>query len=200
MYLRRSIFVLACLLSLPLAARAQDFGIAESAETINHRNFKLRLSPIVIFGNDNEANRTGFAATFGYGFTKSFDAEGQVAFYDGVTIYGGNAEWWIVKESPLDFSVAGGIHRRTGSKTADYTGVDLTFLASGHVNKRLELYGGLDIAFEGVGDPGDYKTFHLVPGLEYKINESIDLDVEFGIALNDFARHYLCGGLSFYIR
>jgi hypothetical protein len=33
-----------------------------------------------------------------------------------------------------------------------------------------------------------------------EINESIDLDVEFGIALNDFARHYLCGGLSFYIR
>ncbi len=57
-----------------------------------------------------------------------------------------------------------------------------------------------DIAFEVLGDATDFKTFHLVPGIEYRITDSLDLVAEAGIALNDDARHYIAGGLAFYIR
>jgi hypothetical protein len=187
-------------LVLPAIAQAQDFGIVESAETINVHNFKLRANPMILFGKDGGDGQVGAAVAFGYGFTPRFDMEGQAAFYDGVTFFGANAEYWVIKEHPFDFSIAGGLHRRTGSKTADLTGVDLTFLGSGHVNKRLEIYGGLDLAFEGVGQDGGFKTVHLVPGIEYKISDEIDLDAEVGLALNDVARNYAAISLAFYVR
>ena len=192
------VFVIAA--AVPATARAQDFGIMESAETINRGNFKLRLNPMLVFGKDEEDHEFGFAALLGYGFTRNFDLEGGVAFYDGVTFFGANAELWLLRENPFDLSIAGGLHGRTGDLTEDLTGIDLTFLASGHVTPRLELYGGIDVAFEGIGNETDFKTVHLVPGIEYKINDSIDFVAEVGLALNDSARHYLSGGLAFYIR
>ncbi|HYN10502.1 MAG TPA: outer membrane beta-barrel protein [Vicinamibacterales bacterium] len=184
----------------PSVAHAQDFAILESAETINKGNFKLRVSPLLIFGKGAEDNEPGVAILAGYGFTSNFDMEGGVAFFDGVTFWGANAEVWLVKERPFDFSVAGGFHRRTGDNTESFNGLDLTFLASGHVTRRLELYGGLDLAFEGIGDPIDFKTAHFVPGIEFKITDNLDLVAEAGLALNDNARHYIAGGLAFYVR
>lgn len=192
--------VLTMLPVLPTAAHAQDFGVLESAETINQGNFKLRLSPLLLFGRNGEDDEPGVAIQAGYGVTRNFDIEGGVAFYDGVTFLGANAEVWLIREDPLDFSISGGFHRRTGDRTPDLTGIDLTFLASGHASPRLEIYGGLDLAFEGIGDPIDYKTIHFVPGIEFRITDSLDLVAEVGLALNDDARHYIAGGLAFYIR
>ena len=203
MRIRRSVLAImvAMITMVPAAAEAQDFGIMESAETINRGNFKLRLNPMLIFGEENEDHEFGLAALLGYGFTRSFDLEGGVAFYDGVTFYGANAEFWLLKERPFDFSVSTGLHGRTVDGGGDFAGIDLTFLGSGHVTPRLEFYTGLDIAFEGIGeDEVDFTTVHLVPGIEYKINDSIDFVAEVGIALNDSSRHYLSGGLAFYIR
>ena len=166
-------------------ATAQDFGILESAETINQGNFKIRANPMILFGKNGGDSDIGVAALAGYGFTPRFDLEGGVAIYDGVTFFGANAEYWLVKHAPLDFSIAGGLHRRTGDATSDYNGVDLTLLGGGHATPKLEIYAGLDFAFEGIGVPGDYKTVHLVPGIEYKVNNQIDLLAELGIALND---------------
>jgi hypothetical protein len=196
----RLILPVALLLCWPAVTYAQDFGILESAETINRGNFKLRVSPLVVFGKDAEDNEGGLVATLGYGFTRNFDVEGGVAFFDGVTFYGANAEVWVARDTPIDVSIAGGFHRRTGDRTADFTGLDLTFLASGRVAPRLELYGGLDFAFEGIGDEFDFKTVHLVPGIEYRITDDLDFVAEVGLALNDHARHYLAGGLAFYLR
>ena len=44
-----------------------------------------------------------------------------------------------------------------GDATADYNGIDLTFLGGGHVAPKLELYAGLDFAFEGLGVPGELR-------------------------------------------
>jgi hypothetical protein len=41
---------------------------------------------------------------------------------------------------------------------------------------------------------------HFVPGIEVRITDSLDLVAEAGLALNDDARHYIAGGLAFYIR
>ena len=198
---QRLALLFACVLLVPaVTAKAQDFGIMESAETINKGNFKLRANPMVLFGRHGGDTDFGGAAMFGYGFTHSVDLEGGVAIYDGVTFFGGNGEFWVLKDSPIDFSIAFGAHRRVGDATADYNGIDLTFLPGGHVSRNLEVYVGLDFAFEGLGVPGDFKTVHLVPGLEYKVNDTIDLLAELGIALNDSSRHYLSGGIAIYFR
>ena len=36
----------------PAAAGAQDFGVMESAETINTGNFKLSVNPMFVFPDD----------------------------------------------------------------------------------------------------------------------------------------------------
>ena len=198
--LRLVLLALPLTLGFPAAVHAQDFGILESAETIDKGNFKLRANPMLLFARHGGDDEFGVAALLGYGFTPRFDLEGGVAIYDGVTFFGANGEYWLVKESPLDFSIAAGLHRRVGDRTADYNGIDLTFLGSGHVARKLELYGGLDLAFEGFGIPGDYKTVHFVPGLEYKMNNQIDVVAEAGLALNDNGRHYIAGGLAIYFR
>jgi hypothetical protein len=71
-----------------------------------------------------------------------------------VTFFGGNGEFWLVREQPFDVSLIAGLHGRTGSKTANFAAVDLTVLASGHATPRLELFGAVDLAFEGLGEPG----------------------------------------------
>ncbi len=172
----------------------------ESAQTINQGNFKVRANPMFVLGRDGGDTSTGIAVLAGYGLTPRFDLEGGVAFYDGVTFFGANAEYWLVKNAPVDVSLAGGLHRRTGDATDAYNGVDFTVLASGHPTPRLEIYGGLDLAFEGIGVPGEFKTAHLVPGVEYKLNDTIDLLAEAGIALNDNSRRYVSAGIAIYFR
>jgi hypothetical protein len=66
---------------------------------------------------------------------------------------------------------------------------------------KLEIYGGLDIATNDIEDSDDnFHTVHLVPGIEYAISQDIDLVAEVGIGLNDDARHYISGGIAFYLR
>jgi hypothetical protein len=194
------ILLVAGLLLIPAAARAQDFGVVQSAETINPGNLKIRANPMFVLGRNGADDELGVAVLAGVGLTSRFDLEGGLAFYDGVTFFGANAEFWLVKHAPLDVSVAGGLHRRTGDSTEDYNGIDLTFLASGHATRKLEIYGGLDLAFERVRVPGDFMTAHLVPGIEYKVNDTVDLVAEGGIALNDDSRHYVSGGIAIYFR
>lgn len=40
------------LLLLPTLAHAQDFGVMESAETIDKGNFKLKVNPMFILGDN----------------------------------------------------------------------------------------------------------------------------------------------------
>lgn len=196
---RPFVLLFALLALVPGSARAQDFGVMESAETIDRGNFKLKVNPLVHFGKGNSDKTVGVAVMAGYGFTDKFDLEGGLAFYDGVTFFGANAEVWIVKRQPIDFSISGGLHFRRGDRTLNTTGVDLTFLASKHVGGRLELYGGLDFAFESISG-GSFKTVHVVPGIEYKLGEDLDFLAELGLAVNNDARHYFSAGLAYYFR
>jgi Outer membrane protein beta-barrel domain len=199
MRLRFPMLVFALLACTPALATAQDFGVLESAETINLGNFKLRGNPMFLFGKDTDST-TGIALSAGYGFTPRFDAEGNLAFYDGVTMFGGNGEYWLVKGRGLDFSLAGGLHARRGDRTADIWGIDLTFLASRHLTPKFELYGGVDFGFEKVENSSGYETVHLTPGIEYRLARDLDLVSEFGIGLNRDSRHYFAMGLAFYVR
>jgi opacity protein-like surface antigen len=185
----------------PAAASAQDFGVMESAETINTGNFKLSVNPMFVFPDDAD-NEIGVGLRFGYGFTPRFDMEFKAAFYDGLSFFGGDFEYWLVKNRAWDVSGGAGIHFARGDAFVDSTGIDLTLLASRHIANRLEFYGGLDLAFEQVDDDEgeDFTTVHLVPGIEYAISDDLDFVAEAGFSLNDDGSHYVSIGLSYYIR
>jgi hypothetical protein len=195
-------FVLAVAVVLfPLVSHAQDFGVVESAETIDKGNFKLRANPIVIFSDGDQD--FGVAAAFGYGFNDRFDAEAKVAFYDGLTFIGGDGEFWLIKRPhPIDLSVSAGFHF-ANSAFFDQTGIDLTFNATHPITSRLDVYGALDMAFRRYRDsiPNDgYTQVHIVPGIEYKLHRDLDLVAEAGFAVNDNGHHYISGGVAYYLR
>jgi hypothetical protein len=199
--LRSIVATFALAMLLPVSAAAQDFGVMNSAETINKGNFKLMANPLVLFGDDGADDEVGLAVVGGYGFTDRVDAEAKVSFFDGLTFIGGDVEVWVVKEAPIDVSLIGGFHVARVDGFGDHKGLDLTFLASGHVTPRLELYGGLDIARNNVDNFDEtFTTAHLVPGIEYAISQDIDFVAEVGLALNDRSNHYISGGIAFYIR
>jgi hypothetical protein len=191
---------LALAVLLPVSAAAQDFGVMNSAETINKGNFKLMANPLIVFGKNDADDEFGIAVAGGYGFTDRVDAEAKVSFFDDLTFIGGDVEVWALKNDPLDLSVIGGFHVGL-AEGRDAAGFDFTFLGSKHVTPRLELYGGLDIATNDIEDADDnITTVHVVPGIEYAITQDIDFVAEFGLGLNDDARHYLSAGIAFYLR
>lgn len=201
--LRRSLLLLVASSSVFLAAgpaRAQNV-LMNSAETINKGNFKIAAFPTVLFGEEGADDEFGVAGRFGYGFTDNFDIEGKVAFFDGLQLYGLDAELWVVKHRPVDVSVALGAHI-TDLPEFNSSAIDTALLASGHVTDHLELYGGLNVSFESLDDvpDSDFTRVYLVPGLEYKIHDDLDLVAEFGIGLNDDSPNYLSAGLAFYFR
>jgi hypothetical protein len=173
----------------------------ESAETIDRGTFKLKVNPMLILG-DND-NKAGVVVGAGYGFTDRFDFEAKLALYDGVNIFGGDAEYWVVKDPHrVNLSVLAGFHFAKAD-LGDQTGVDVTVNGSHAVTPKLDIYAALDMAFNKYRDdfPGNsYKQVHLVPGVEYKIHRNLDLLAEFGIALNDNGNNYISGGFAYYLR
>src|SRR5262245_40044098 len=86
-------------------AQAQNV-LMTPAETINTGNFKISAFPTVLLGEDGADSNWGVVSRFGYGFTNWFDMEGKVGFFDGINMYGLDAEAWVVKHRPLDVSVS----------------------------------------------------------------------------------------------
>jgi hypothetical protein len=185
------------LLALAAASSAQD-AIMNSAETINQDNFKFSGYPI--FELSDGDNETGFGARAGYGFGRGFDVEAKLGLFDGVTYYGLDGEWWVHRADP-DVSIAVGLHRLSFSDgLGDIVGIDTTLLASDHISKNLELYGGLRIAFEFPDGGDSFQRMHLVPGIEYRLGKDLDFLAEVGIKLNDDSSSYVSAGLAYYIR
>jgi hypothetical protein len=182
------------------SAHAQNV-LMNSAETINKGNFKIAAFPTLLLGEDGADNEFGLAGRFGYGFTDNFDIEGKVAFFDGLKLYGIDAELWLLKKEPLDLSVSLGAHK-TDLDVVDSSAIDTALVASGHVSDNLEIYGGLNLSFESLDDvpDSDFTRAYIVPGIEYKLHQDLDLVAEFGIGLNDDSPNYVSAGLAFYIR
>jgi hypothetical protein len=195
---KRIAAVTLALLCLAVSGSAQD-ALMNSAETINKGNFKLAGYPIFLLGDGDNETGVGFRA--GYGFGRGFDIEAKLGLFDGVKYYGADAEWWVARHAP-DFSLAAGVHRTSFDNTDfDVVGVDGTALVSGHVAKNLELYGGFRVAFEMPdGEADNFQRIHLIPGIEYRISDDLDLLGEVGIKMNDDSSSYAAVGLALYIR
>jgi hypothetical protein len=201
------------LVAIPGVLVAQDFGVLESAETINRGNIKLGAFPVFVLqdtidGIDLDAETAiGFVA--GYGFSDSFDVEGRVAIYDNITFFGADAEYWVMKNRPLDLSLRGGFHIGAGSDeagVADQSGVDFSVIGSAPVTPRLEVFGALDFAVnrfdlpQGLNIDDDFTTMHLVPGIEFGISPNLDVLGEIGVGLNDDSSNYVAIGIAYYVR
>jgi hypothetical protein len=206
----RIVFVAAFGLCFMLPAAAQYVGVMQSAETMNRGTFKLMVAPIMAFGKNGADDELGVAARGGYGFTDRFDAEAKLGFFENGTFAGADGELWILKgqekNAGLDFSLAGGIHWMFGKKGYfDTMGFELTPLLSGHVTKTIELCGALDASFESIQDApkgvdDSFTRLHLVPGIEYRLSDTVDLVGEVGIGLNDDSFTYAGVGIAFYLR
>ena len=183
-------------------AAAQNF-LMNSAETINKGNFKLAAFPTVFTGDDEGGSQWGLATRLGYGFTNRFDVEAKLAFFDGLTMYGADAEYWLV-QGRTDVSLSGGLHFSDfEGDFGDSKAIDLAAIVSRSVASRVELYVGGSLSFESFDDDLDdesFQRFYLVPGVEYKLGEDIDLLAEIGIGLTDESTTYLSFGAAYYIR
>jgi hypothetical protein len=183
------------------SAQAQNI-LMNSAETINQGNFKIAVFPTVLLGEDDADNNWGVGGRFGYGFTPRFDMEAKLAVFDDLKIYGLDAEAWLVKGRPLDVSASLGLHKADSDVGIDSSAIDVALLGSGHVGDKLEVYGGLNFSFESLDDvdDSDFTRAYVVPGIEYKLGESLDLLAEIGVGLNDDSPNYVSFGLAFYLR
>ncbi len=186
------------------SAGAQDFGVMESAETIQRGNFKLVGYPMLVLGEGEADNTLGLVVRGGYGFTDRLDLEIGGAFYDDVTYLGANAEYWLLRAAPgasaLNLSVRGGLHLAQ-TDGDDATGLDLAALTSFRLTPRAELLAALDYTHTLRDEPfDDDGALYLVPGLEYGISRNLDFLAEFGLALDDADANYLSAGLAFYLR
>lgn len=205
-----SVLAAGVVLCMGLPAAAQNFGVLQSAETMDSGIYKLMVAPIVTLDKDGAGGEFGVAARGGYGFTDRFDAEAKLGFFENSTYIGADGEFWILKgkekDAGLDFSLTGGVHWAFGKKhNLDTMGIDITPLLSGHVTSNLELCGALDVSFEKIKDApagadDTYTKVHVVPGIEYHLNDSTDLVGEVGIGLNDNSYTYVGAGIAFYFR
>ena len=202
MTIRGLLFAGACVLALGASPAAAQNFLMNSAETINEGNFKLAAFPTVFTGDDEGGSEWGLATRLGYGFTDRFDVEAKLAFFDGLKMYGGDAEYWLVR-GKTDVSLSAGLHFSDfEGEGADSKALDLAAIASRNVGGRLELYLGGSLSFESLDDVDDssFERFYVVPGLEYKLGEDLDLLAEIGIGLTDESRTYLSFGLAYYLR
>lgn len=206
----RSTLVAGFALCFGLPAAAQYFGILQSAETMNRGTFKLMAAPIMVFGKDGADDEFGVAARGGYGFTSRFDAEAKFGFFENSTVVGADGELWILRgrqeDTDLDLAITGGAHWAFGKKGAfDTMGFEVTPALSGHVTENVELCGALAASFESINDApagldDSFTVVHLVPGIEYRLSDAVDLVGEVGIALNDDSYTYAGIGFAFYVR
>jgi Outer membrane protein beta-barrel domain len=190
----------AVLLAAAGPAHAQNV-LMNSAETINEGNFKIAAFPTVLLAEGDGENEWGIATRLGYGFTSSFDVEAKLAFYEGLKVYGADAELWLVK-GKTDVSVSAGAHKSDFEGDVDSTAIDLAGIASRNVGDDLEAYVGANVSFGSFGDVDDssFTRLYLVPGIEYRVAKDLDVLAEFGLGLNDDSPNYFSFGLAYYLR
>jgi len=187
------------LVTAAVKVSAQDV-LMNSAETINQGNIKLALFPTVLFGKNGGDSLWGVAGRVGYGLTPRFDIEVKAASFKGLNYFGADAEYWLVKGGSINVSAALGGHLTDSKGGADSSGIDTALLFSTSPARNLELYGGLKLAFDSVKNSDhNFTRAHLVPGLEYRLSDSLDFLAEFGLALNDNSRSYASVGLALYL-
>ena len=204
-------------LALCGSASAADFGVMESAESIEPKAFKLTAFPLLTDrdrGGGDSDEESAFAVALGYGLPYGLDVEGQVARDDIATYFGSDVEWNAWSGYRMKVSIGGGLHTVDFDDGGSANGVDTTAIFTYTPIRRLDVNAALDVSYEDVnGGSGlepnlperfrsdnRHETVYFAPGLEFQMTRNIDLLAETGIGLNDASDDYLGAGLSWYFR
>ena len=185
------------LVTLAVPARAQNF-LTGSLKVIGPGYLRMTGAPTHMFGRDGRPDRTGGAFRTGYGLSDSFGLEGKAAFFDGVTLVGGDGHYRLLngKDTTLSLSVGG--HQAIVTRAPDSTAVDLAAEVHTHATSRLDLYGATSFSYEFIDNAAgtDFARVYVVPGIRYALANRVDLLVEGGVGLNRNSPHYLAAGFA----
>lgn len=197
---KRIMIILAVAMFLAAANVSAQGVLMNSAETIKKGNLKVAVFPTMLFGKNGGDSIFGVAGRAGFGLTPRIDIEVKGAFFKDLNYFGADLEYWFVHGRNFNVSVALGGHMTKVSGGGDSSGFDAALLCSTAPSKKLELYGGLMLAFDSMKNSNNNFTLvHIVPGLEYRLSDSLDFLAEFGIALNDDSRNYASVGFALYL-
>ena len=184
------------LATVALPARAQNF-LTGSVDTIQPGNLRLIGAPTHMFGRDGRPDRTGGAFRLGYGLSDSFGVEGKAAFFDGVTLVGGDGHFRLLDGATNRVAR----RRRTPGRDVERAGLDRARPrrpVRTRLERRLDLYAGTSFSYEFVdGATGsDFTRVYLVPGLRYALGDRAFLVIEAGVGFNHDSPHYVAAGLA----
>ena len=181
-------------------AHAQSF-LQGSPETIWYGNVRLEGAPAQMFARTGGPDRTGAAFRLGYGIAENFDLEAKSAFFDGVSLVGGDGHFRFYdrRDTLATFTVGG--HHAFVSNALDSTALDLAASLGHWFSPRLQVYGGAAYSLERLNDVPEntdrtFSRWYVVPGLRVGLADRVDLLVEGGVGLNDDSPHYITAGLA----
>lgn len=193
------LFMAVLLMAVTISEVSAQEVLMNSAETINPGNFKLSIFPLVLLGENGGDPQWGVAGRAGLGITRRIDIEVKGAILKNINYFGVDIEFWLIHGRNLNASISLGGHWTNSKTGADSYGIDTTLLISTAPVRNLEIYGGLQFAFDSVKNSDqNFTLIHVVPGIEYRLIRNLDFLAEFGIALNDDSRSYIAVGLAYY--
>ena len=182
-------------------ARAQNF-LQGSPDTVWYGNVRLEGAPAQMFPHDGGPDRTGGAVRLGYGITSNFDLEAKSAFFDGVTLLGGDGHVRLYDRRDTLATVTVGGHHAFVRDALDSNALDLSASLGHWFSPRLQVYAAAAYSFEklsGLPESADstFSRWYVVPGVRVGVADRLDLLVEGGVGLNDNSPHYITAGFAF---
>lgn len=203
---RTSLPLMALLFSTTVAA--VDFGVMETADPIARQHWKFIAYPLVMASYPSQEQRSGVNVGIGYGLHERWDVELQYASYDDEVLVGTDLEFIAHNGANFDASFSADLIYGD-SDFGDLWGYGATAIASyTRPGTWLTFTGALDTSidhFDFNRSGTEYfgtrsEGVHVVPGVQYRISESIDVIGEIGLGLTGDARDYAALGVSYYFR
>lgn len=190
-------FTLLALGSLCAPASAQDF-LQNSAQTIPSGELRFSAYPTGLFGKNKAPDRWGGAGRLGYGVTDNFDVEGKAAVFDGFSLVGLDAAYWLMR-GDVDLAVSLGGHKALMKSAPDSTAADAAWLMSARLSRRLRFEGGMSLSLESVDHVRNsrFSRVYVAPGVNYRVTRQVSLVSQLGLGLNNNSPNYLTAGFSF---
>lgn len=176
--------------------RAQNF--LDGSAAITPGDLRFTMTPTELFGRDGAPDRFGAALRFGYGVDETLGFEGKAAFFDGVSLLGGDADVRLLSgDTHLSLRLGG--HQAVINGGSDTTALDLAGTLGHHVSRHLLAYGGASYSYEFTHErlAPNFSRFYLVPGVQWQVAPRVALLIEGGVGMNSNSPHYLGGGFAF---
>ena len=160
-------------------------------------NLRMIGAPTHMFGRTGVPTAPAAPSAWVMGSSDSFGVEGKAAFFDGVTLVGGDGHFRLL-DGRHEVSLGVGGHQAVMSSGPDSTALDMGAELRTRLARRLDLYAGTSFSYEFVdGAMGsDFTRVYLVPGLRYALGDRAFLMIEGGVGFNHDSPHYLAAGFA----